>query len=221
MTNEDQSQDDIPPAAAGSTKAKSLSLAAERQRLKLDAWNSIARWLAAFVMLGVVVWVIVGPDRAYAPSARTLVFLLAGVTLALMTGAEVANKLEFKGPGIAITLVSSAAVALGTVWLLQYLTKPESEVVAIDILTEDKGRAVIRAEMVELRPGSGAQATTYAVNQNTIFVIYPSDVAFMDIALTYPGSNPFTGRVPRPTNGRVTLLQSKQEGGKHTLTPAG
>ncbi|MBB3639659.1 MULTISPECIES: hypothetical protein [Variovorax] len=218
----------VSPEAAGKPKAKPeekpsaplpASPGAERQRFKLERWNTIARWSAAFVMLLVLIYVIVGPERAYVPHARVLIYLIAGVTLALMTGAELANKFELKGPGFAVTLVGAAAVALGTVAALVHLTKPETEVVVIDILDGNLEPAMFADEMVTLRPEAGQSEITSVAKNGKLYVVYPSDVGVVFMMLRYDGSSPYTAKILRPASNRLTLKKGKNGKGENVLTP--
>lgn len=189
----------------------------EIQRLGLARQSSIARWVAVFIMVAVLIWVVLGPDRAYAPMARTLVFFFAGVSLALMTGAELANKLELRGPGFAITLVGAAAVACGTLLLLNHVSKPETSVVAVDVLDQRMQPMAIGYNTVAFTPTAGAASITYAVQGNTAFVIYPSDAGALFMSISYTGGGFYRGKIFRPVSNRLMVQLGPLKDGRGDL----
>lgn len=180
------------------------------------------RRLSILLILGVLIYVALAPDRLYTPVARTIVFLLAGVGVALLTGVELANRLTLKGPGFAVTLVSATAVAISTVGVLTHLAKAEESVVALDFFDANGVAVPLKYGELTISPMQGPQRLTYAADDgNTVFVVFPSNVAIARVQFQVFGSGMYIGDVRRPAHNRAQLTLGRLNDGVGPLLLAG
>lgn len=165
--------------------------------------------LAAFLaLLCLIAYVALAPDKLYSPTARTSLFFLCGVTLALLVGSELGSRFELKLPGMAITLVGASAVAIGTVAALTYLASPEETISAVEVVDEN-GRAVILSGVdLRITPREGAGDLTYAVRSNTVYVVFPSTVMSAKMEVSYAGGQVYRGPISRSARGRLHVKQT-------------
>jgi hypothetical protein len=170
-------------------------------------------WVKLFAGIGLLVvisFVAVAPDRLYTPTARTALFFLCGISLALLITSDVANRFQLQVRGLAITLVGSSAVAVAVVWILHTLTQPEETIFALEVFDERSQRVSLADVNVTISPQQGAGELTFASRGHVLYVVFPSTVAGAQIEVAYLGGPSYRGSISRPAGGRAFIKQTSQ-----------
>jgi hypothetical protein len=103
---------------------------------KLDRITQYVRLGCIPLMLGLLVYVVLQPDVAYATTQRAVLFLLGGLFAGLLVGAEIANRLELKVAGVAVTLVGAAALSISAMYVMWWMARPEEIITAFEVSDE-------------------------------------------------------------------------------------
>jgi hypothetical protein len=169
------------------------------------------RNIAIGSILVLLLLVALTPGLVYAPVPRVILFLLSSIFLAVFIGAEASTQFKLKLPGFLFVTGGAGALALGTLFLLVYLTKPDKQVVVFEVLDssgEKVNLGVFGALELERHP-SGLQPTVF-INGNAAVFIYPEQLVDQGIVVrTSTGGRAYRGTVSYARPPAVPLRISK------------
>jgi hypothetical protein len=101
-----------------------------------DRHASIFRIIVALTGLGLGMSVPLSPRVVYAAVPRVMLFYY-NLSLAVLFGAEAASRFQLKLGGVFIAAAGAAAVSLGTLMLLTYLSKPQQQIAVFHVFDEN------------------------------------------------------------------------------------
>lgn len=144
---------------------------------------------SASIILCLLVTVAVNPQLAYAPAPRVILFLLASVFPALLIATTASTSLHLEAKGFVFTTAGASAFFLATMLILNYLAKPELQVVAFDVVDSEGEKVNLNpnyAFTVESNP-NGLVANAF-VKGGSVILIFPEQLAEQRISIR-PASN--------------------------------
>lgn len=169
------------------------------------------RVIAIALILLLLLVVALSPGLVYAPVPRIVLFLLASVFLAVLIGAEASTRFRLKLPGFLFVTGGASALALGTLFALVHLTKPDKQVVVFEVMDssgEKVNLGVFGALELE-RHSSGLQPTVF-VNGNAAVFIFPEQLIEQAIVVrTSTGGQGYRGVISYAKPPAVPLRISK------------
>lgn len=167
-----------------------------------DRYASILRIVVVFAGLGLGMYVALSPGVVYAPVPRVVLFALISLLPAVLFGAEAASRFQLKFGGFVFATAGAAAVSLGTLMLLTYLSKPQQQIAVFHVFDEN-GTPVNnldRSGAVEVPVTSQGISITRFIEGNTVVLIFPEQVGECDLRIkplsmgkTYSGKVRYSG----------------------------
>ncbi len=150
-------------------------------------------WSIPFVMLGmrvvaiVVILVIMAivalsPAVIYSPVPRNILYALVSIFVAILLGAETSARFKFQWLGFSIVLVGTGALCAALLVLLTYLSKPEQQIAAFNIVDENGKKVDLNWDGALQVPtmGNGISANPFSKG-NTLLLIFPEQVGEQEI----------------------------------------
>lgn len=159
------------------------------------------------VLLVVLGYVLFSPELPVGRDRRIILYLFCAVAVALLFGSSALDRVEFKGPGIAVVLGGSMAGALGAFALLMHFSRPEEVVVVFDIVDAvSRPVALHPAHAISVSSDTVATNPTYAVDKTSLFVVFRDDMGAVTVSIQPTDTDPvFVGRIEMPATTRKTL----------------
>jgi hypothetical protein len=155
------------------------------------------RFISIVVILVLLIVVALSPGVVYAPTPRIVLYLLASVFLAALIGGEAASRFRMRLPGFLFVTGGASAIALGTLVLLTYLSKPEKQVLLFEVVDESGERVnlAVSGSLEFERDASGLMPTSF-VSGNSVVLIFPEQLIEQKIVVrTSTGGKLFRGVV--------------------------
>lgn len=145
--------------------------------------NTYGRWFIVFLILLLGLYVALSPSVIYAPVPKIVLLCLISFLPAILFGAEAAAKFDLKLPGFAFTTAGAAAISLGTLLLLSYLTKPEQQIAVYRIVDQQRQPVLglDRDGAVKVQLSNQALVVTKLIDENNVVLIFPEQVGEVDM----------------------------------------
>ena len=155
------------------------------------------RVISIAAILALLIFVALSPGIVYAPTPRILLYLLASVFLAALIGAEASSRFRMQLKGFLFVTGGASAVALGTLVILTYLSKPDRQIVVFEVIDEQGDPVPLSIfGTLELERDSGGLIPTVYINGNSVVLIFPEQLAEQRIAVrTSSSGKAFRGKV--------------------------
>lgn len=183
------------------------------QSAHMNSLFSVARIFIAVAILAVGIYVALSPQVVYAPAPKIVLYCLISFLPAILFGAEAAAKFELKLQGFVFSVFGAAAVALGTLILLTYLSKPEQQIAVFHIFDED-GQPVSNLDRhgaVEVPLSNSGLSVTKFIDGNTLVLIFPEQVGECVIRVRpLPIGKTYVGKVAYAGNRESSLAFGNQ-----------
>ena len=175
----------------------------------MNRLNSYGRWIIVFLILALGLYVALSPSVVYAPVPKVVLFCLISFLPAILFGAEAASKFNLKLPGFAFTTAGAAAVALGTLLLLNHLAKPEQQIAVYRIVDQQRQPVLglDREGAVEIQLSNQALVVTKLIDGNNLVLIFPEQIGEADVLVKPVLTGPtYFGKVSYAGNRQSELM---------------
>ena len=136
-------------------------------------------------VLFLMIWVAFSPQISYANTPKTILFFLASIWFAIQVGTEATTRFKLEFPGFLFVTTGSAALCLGTLWVLTALSNPGVQVGVYEVLDE-KGNPLNLEPDYAFTLGEGSKdgvQARYFINGNRLALIYPEQVVSQSITI--------------------------------------
>jgi hypothetical protein len=171
--------------------------------------NTVFRIIVAVVVLVVGIYVALSPSVVYAPTPRVVLYCLISFLPAILFGAEAVAKFRLQLPGFAFTVIGAAAISLGTLFLLTYLSKPQQQITVFRIVDENRQPVIglDREGAIDvLLSGEGLQVTKL-VDGNNVVLIFPEQVGECEVRVRPLTFGPmYSGKIAYAGNRQTELI---------------
>jgi hypothetical protein len=159
------------------------------------------RIICAILILGLAIFVALKPGVVYAPSPRVILYFLVSFLPALVFGAEVSARFKLELPGFCFTTAGVFAACLGTLVVLDHLSKPQEKIAVFQVFDEAGEPVNLEAKNTVNIPItlSGLSITKF-VDGNTVILIFPEQAGSAELRVkpvstgpTYSGDVTYAG----------------------------
>ena len=106
----------------------------EKDNVKINRWFRIG---VSISVLLVGLYVSISPELVYAPTPRTILYLLVACLPAILFASEAAASFEMRLPGFIASAGGAAAVTFLGLFLLSHFSKPDTQIAVFHIYHED------------------------------------------------------------------------------------
>lgn len=138
----------------------------------------------AAAILALLAIVAINPQLTYAPAPRVILFLLAAVFPALLIATTATTTLRLEAKGFLFVSSGASAFFLATLLLLNYLAKPELQVVAFDVVDSAGDKVNLNpnyAFTLESNP-NGLIANAF-VKGSSVLLVFPEQLSEQRISV--------------------------------------
>ena len=159
------------------------------------------RIISGILILGLAIFVALNPGVVYAPSPRVILYFLVSFLPALLFGAEVSARFKLKLPGFCFTTAGVFAACLGTLVVLDYLSKPQEKIAVFQVFDETGEPVNLDAKAaVDIPITRSGLTITKLVDGNTVVLIFPEQTGSAELRVkpvttgpTYSGDVTYAG----------------------------
>jgi hypothetical protein len=164
------------------------------------------------VILLVGVWVALSPGLVYAPTPRVVLYLLVALLPAILFGAEATSQFKLNLPGFIFSTTGAAAVCLGALMLLTYLSKPEAKIAVYQVYdTAGQPLPLQGSGLVEVPVTPDGFSVAHFVEGNTVVLIFPEQAAQAVLRVKKFSTGPWYSATVTYAGSRLTSLTLDKE----------
>ncbi len=143
---------------------------------------TVIRIIAILVSLGIAAFVALSPNLVYAPTPRIILYLLTSLIPAILFAGELSARLELRLPGFFFAATGATAVALGTLIILTYYSKPEAQIAVFYVLDQNANPVPLDWKgAIEIPVSASGITATRFVDGNALVVIFPEQLAQVEL----------------------------------------
>jgi hypothetical protein len=173
--------------------------------------NPWMRTVLILVVLGLGLYVALVPNLVYAPTPRIVLFFILSVIPAILFGSEVSSRFNVTLPGFVFAVAGAGAVFFGSLFLLDFLSKPEEKIAVFTFRDENGNDLRIDApDMLQISLSNTALPVSKFTEGSTLVVIFPEQVGEVNISIVkITGDKPYRGKIGYAGTRKMDLQLGK------------
>lgn len=168
--------------------------------------------VSVFLILGLGLFVALSPTIVYAPTPKIVLFFLISFLPSLLFGAAASSRFKLELPGFVFTTAGACAVCLGTLLLLNHLSKPEEKIAVYQVYDENKEPVSLDWQgAFEVMVTAQGLSVTKFIEGHTAVLIFPEQVGSVEVRIKKAPIGPtYVGTVGYAGNRTSNLVLGQQ-----------